>query len=149
MRALAVVVGLVPALAEGQGEQSRDAVLTALAMNACAVTEDETAALFGAQGFGGEFVRHELGEMVLDGTAFLERGYILRVKADHCPPTEPVPTPAQAFRRAIEERGCSIDDDEARSLGIEVSRMRPAVANWIESGAASLEGRTLTLTECP
>ena len=148
MRLLAAAAALVPAAAIAQGEQSREALLTALAMNECAVTESETAAVFGAQGFDGEFVRRELGEMVLDGTAFLEGGRVLRVTAEHCPPVEPVPTPAQEFRRMIEENGCTISDREARELGIDLDRMRRVAQVWMESGAATVQGRTLTLAEC-
>ena len=118
MRLLVAAMLVLPCVAAAQ-EQSREALLTALAMNECAVTEDETPAVFGAQGFDGEFVRHELGQMVLDGTAFLEGGYRLRVLAEYCPPTEPVPTPAQAFRVQVEQNGCTMTDEEARALGID------------------------------
>lgn len=147
MRA-AAVLALLPTIAAAQDGGTREALLTALAMNECAVTEDETAGVFGAQGFDPEYVRHELGQMILDETAFLEAGYVLRVKADHCPPAEPAATPAQAFRQAIVDNGCSIDDDEARALGIDTARMRPVVVGWIESGAASVEWDTLTLRDC-
>ena len=148
MRGLVAFFALLPAVAAAQEEQSREAMLTALAMNECAVTERETAAVFGSQGFDGEFVRRELGQMVLDETAFLEGGRVLRVPAPHCPPANPVATPAQTFRSMIEEEGCSIDDAAARSLGIDAARMRPVVQSWIESGAATIAGRTLTLREC-
>ncbi len=146
MKLLLAATVVLPAMAAA--EQSRDAMLTALAMNECAVAEDETAAVFGAQGFDGEFVRHELGEMVLDGTAFLEGGYRLRVLADYCPPVEPVPTPAQAFRTRIEESGCTITDRETRDLGVDAALMRPVVQAWVEDGNATIDGRTLTLQEC-
>lgn len=150
MRGLAaVLVLLLPAAASAQGDQTRDALLTALAMNDCAVTEDETPAVLGSQGFEGEYVRHELGQMVLDETAFLEAGYVLRVKSEYCPPVDPAPTPAQVFRREIEERGCRIDDRTARELVTDVGRIRPVVLDWIERGEATVEGRSLTLANCP
>ena len=145
---LAAIISLSPALAAAQEDQSREALLTALAMNECAATEGETAAVFGSQGFDGEFVRRELGQMILDGTAFLEGGRVLRVKAEHCPPADPAPTPAQTFRRTIEERGCSIEHSEVRALGVDVARMRPVVQSWVDSGAATIERRTLKLRDC-
>ena len=110
MRA-AAILALLPAVAGAQEDGRREALYTALAMNDCAVTEDETPEVFGSQGFDPEYVRHELGRMVLDEAAFLEGGYVLRVKAEHCPPADPVPTPAQSFRQAIVANGCSIGDD--------------------------------------
>ena len=148
MRGLVALFFLLPAVAAAQGEQSREAMLAALAMNECSVTEGETAAVFGSRGFDGEFVRRELGQMVLDETAFLEGGRVLRVPAPHCPPADPAATPAQTFRSLIEEEGCSIDDTAVRSLGIDAMRMRAVVQSWIESGAATIEGRTLTLRDC-
>lgn len=145
---LAAALALLPVAAAAQVGDSREALFTALAMNECAVTEDETAVVFGTQGFDPEFVRHELGQMVLDETAFLEAGYVLRVKADYCPPVSPAPTPAQSFRQAIIDNGCSIDEGEARALGIDAERMRPVVVGWVESGVASLDWDTLTLREC-
>ena len=142
------LASVLPPAALAQGEQSREALLTALAMNECSVTEGETPTVFGSQGFGPEYVRRELGQMVLDETAFLEGGRVLRVPPPHCPPADPVSTPAQAFRSMIEEEGCSIDDAAARALGIDVARMRPVVQSWIDSGAATIEGRTLTLRDC-
>jgi hypothetical protein len=148
LRLAAGLLTTLPVSATAQYEQSRDAILTALAMNECAVTEDETAELFGAQGFDGEFVRHELGAMIVDGTAFLEGGRVLRVVTQYCPPADPVETPAQALRRAVVERDCSIDDGDARALGMDPDRMRPVVLSWIEDGAARVEKGTLTLEEC-
>lgn len=147
MRA-AAILALLPAVAGAQDDQDREALYTALAMNRCAVTEDETAAVFGSQGFDPEFVRQELGRMVLDETAFLEAGYVLRVKAEYCPPAEPAPTPAQSFRQAIGDNGCSIKERQARALGIDTDLMRPVVLAWLESGAASVEWDTLTLKDC-
>lgn len=149
MRGRAALLILLPGMAAAQDGQSRDALLTALAMNDCAVTEDETPRVLGSQGFDGEFVRHELGQMVLDETAFLEAGYVLRVKAEYCPPVDPAPTPAQALRSEIEERGCSIDDRTARELVADIERIRPVVLSWIERGEATVEGRSLTLSNCP
>ena len=147
--AIAALLTALPFAAVAQEDaNSREAMMTALAMNGCAVTEAQTAEIFGAQGFDPEFVRHELGQMVLDETAFLEAGYVLRVKAPHCPPADPVPTPAQTFRQAIVENGCSITDAEARALDIEAARMRPAVLSWIDAGEAEVDGRTLTLQGC-
>jgi hypothetical protein len=148
VKAAAVAVTLLPAVAGAQEGETREALYTALAMNECSVTEDQTPAVFGAQGFDLEYVRHELGRMVLDETAFLEKGYILRVKAEYCPPVDPAPTPAQAFRQTIVAGGCSIDDADARALGMDVERMRRVVLGWIDDGSAVVEGETLTLTEC-
>ena len=142
------VSAVLPTAGIAQEDQGRGALLTALAMNECAVTEDETAILFGSQGFDPEAVRRELGQMVVDGTAFLERGYVLRVSAPLCPPVEPVPTPAQAFRQAIVDAGCSMDEREARALEIDVEHMRPVIVDWIETGAATLDWKTLTLRDC-
>ena len=148
MRAAVPVLMLLPAVAGAQDGAGREALYTALAMNECAVTEDQTSAVFGSQGFDPEYVRHELGRMLLDETAFLEGGRVLRVKADYCPPANPAPTPAQSFRQAIVENGCSMEDGEARSLGFDARLMRPVVQSWLEGGSASVEGDTLTLKDC-
>ena len=147
MRALAALA-LMPAVAAAQGGADRDSLYTALAMNGCAVTEDETPEVFGSQGFDPEYVRHELGQMVLDETAFLEAGHILRIKAEYCPPTNPAPTPAQSFRQAIVDNGCSIDADEMGALGFDRDLMRPVVQRWLREESAAVDWKTLTLMDC-
>ncbi len=148
MRHLAVLLAALPAAAAAEGAESRDALLATLATNGCAVSEAETATLFGSEGFDPEYVRRELGQMVLDGTAFLEGGSILRVRVPHCPPAEPAPTPAQALRSEIEGRGCVIDEEAALGLGADAQGLRPVIQSWLDSGAARIEGGTLRLEDC-
>lgn len=148
MRPAAVLLATLPATAAAQAEDGRAALLATLATNGCEVSEAATATLFGAEGFDPEYVRRELGRMVLDGTAFLEGGSILRVGVPHCPPAEPAPTPAQALRSEIEVRGCAIDEEAARSLGADQPGLRPVIRSWLDSGAARIEKGTLRLEGC-
>ncbi|KAF0674869.1 hypothetical protein [Profundibacterium mesophilum] len=132
-------------------EESRDALLTVLAQNACSVAQPEVVEMFGPEGFTPGFVQETLSGWLVDGTASEDARGILSVPASICPPESPAPSPRDAMIEAFSGAECRLMRSELGQLtertGLSEAQMRAIVEPMVASGTITISRSAATLDD--
>ena len=136
---------------------TEEGLMAVLSEGNCVLPLSEAGAVLGGEGFSEAFVRRTVTQMVIDGTAWVDPGGVLRIDDAICPMSnlaEAPPTPRAVIGEAL--RGapdCSVDEGEIASLaaGAEEDTVQAVLAALEADGEARRVGTRVSLTGegCP